>query len=253
MSSTLIHYVLKAAIRDRIVLSVLLLIVLGTCLSVFMGSSAIVEKSDFALVYTSGGLRFLSVLGLVLFIVFHVRRSFETKDVEYLLSRPISRVSFLLSHVVAFSLLAVCVGLAVCVSVCLVAPHSIGFGHFLWGSSLLIELIIMANAALFFALVLPSAATGALATLSFYVLSRMIGQLMGITAIGGGFAGQDALAFLMKMISLLIPRLDLMGQSSWLVYPPDESVGLVFLLLQGALFTVLIICAALIDLIKRQF
>lgn len=253
MSSSLIQYVLKAAIRDRILISVLLLVVLGSSVSIFMGSAAVLEKSQFALVYTSGGLRFLSVLGVVLFVVFHVRRSFETKDVEYLLSRPISRTSFLFSHVAAFSLLAVFIAIAVVIAVLAVAPKEIGSGHILWSASLLVELIIVANVAFFFSLVLPSAATGALSTLSFYALSRMIGQLIGITNIDQGLPGQDILSFILKMISLIIPRLDLMGQSSWLVYPPDETVGFMFIFLQGGLFTFMVVCAALIDLLKRQF
>ncbi len=253
MSSSLVRYVLKAAFRDRILISVLLLVVLGTSVSVFMGSSAVLEKSQFALVYTSGGLRFLSVLGLVLFIVFHVRRSFDTKDVEYLLSRPISRTSFLFSHVMAFSILAVFIGLATFAAVLVVAPKAVGYGHLLWGASLLVELVVMANAALFFSLVLPSAATGALATFSFYALARMIGQLLGISQSGIVLPGDKFLVFIMKLISLLIPRLDLMGQSSWLVYPPDDSVGLVFILVQGILFSFMIVCAALIDLVRRQF
>ena len=53
----------------------------------------------FALSYTAGGLRIIGVLSLVLFISFYIRRAFDTKDVDLNLTRPVSRVSFLLSHI----------------------------------------------------------------------------------------------------------------------------------------------------------
>jgi len=99
----LVTYVLMAALRDRLIVSLIVLVAVGTSLSVFIGSSAILEKDQFALVFAAAGLRFAGVAGLVLFTVFYVRRAFDTKDIEFLLARPVSRFSFLFSHAVAFS------------------------------------------------------------------------------------------------------------------------------------------------------
>ncbi|HBR68524.1 MAG TPA: hypothetical protein DEA55_04015, partial [Rhodospirillaceae bacterium] len=68
--------VLTAAVRDKLVISLLVLLALGASMAVFMGSSAVIEQDRFAVVFASGGLRLASVLGLVLFVVFFVRRSF---------------------------------------------------------------------------------------------------------------------------------------------------------------------------------
>ena len=112
MSASLITYVLKAAIRDRLIIAMLVLIALTTSMSLFMASSAITEQDQFLAVYSSGSLRVLGILGLVIFTAFFVRRSFDAKDVEFLLSRPISRTSFILSHAVAFSILATLIAAA---------------------------------------------------------------------------------------------------------------------------------------------
>lgn len=247
------RYVLAAAVRDRLIISLLVIIALGAALSVFLGTAAYVEKYQFVLVFAAGGLRILSVLGLVLFCVFFVRRSFDNKDVDYLLSRPISRVSFIVSHAAAFSLIAVLLALASSIAVIMTAPITFGEGHVLWAVSLMFELIIMVNAALFFSMVLPSASTSALVVFGLYVLSRTIGILLGI--VSSGLANSPLMAGLgamMKFISLIIPRLDLMAQTSWLIYGTG-NISLLFICAQGVIFSALLMTAALVDLVRRQF
>lgn len=254
VSPPLVRYVLMAAFRDRLVLSLILVTMIGASLSVFLGSSALIEHEQFGMVFAAGGLRFAGVAGLVLFVVFHMRRSFDSKDVEFLLSRPISRSAFIFSHGVAFSILALAVAVAISLAVFAVNPGGMGAGHVLWAFSIVIELIIMANAALFFSMVVTSAAGGALAVFGLYILARLMGQLIGIAGVAlGGFA-VPILQPIMNVVAMVVPRLDLMGQTSWLVYPDSiGDVGFGFILMQGALYTALLICAALVDLRRRQF
>lgn len=253
LSLPTVKYVFVAAVRDRLILSLLAIVAVGTALSVFLGSAAFVEQNAFVLVFSSGALRILSVLGLVLFCVFFIRRSFDNKDVDYLLSRPISRVSFIVSHSAALSLIAIVVAVFCSAAVFLTAPQNIGEGHFLWGLSLMFELIIMVNAALFFSMVLPSASTSAMVVLGLYVLSRIIGILLGIVSSGLiATPMMKGAAFVMKFVSLIIPRLDLFAQTSWLLYGPDK-VTILFILAQGIIFSALLVTAALVDLVRRQF
>lgn len=254
ISWPLIRYVLMAALRDRLVLSLGVLVAVGASLSVFLGSGAFIESGQFALVFTAGGLRFAGTVGLVLFVIFYLRRSFENKDVEFLLSRPISRTSFILSHSIAFSILAVFLAGVIGVAVCAVVVQAVGPGHGLWVFSLMMEYIIIVNAALFFAMVLQSAAGGAMAVFGLYVLSRLMGQLLGIASVDGASSVSVFLNPIMNFISMVVPRIDLMTQTSWLVYPDaGGDVGFAFIAIQGAVYSGLLICAALIDLRRRQF
>lgn len=253
LSLPTIGYVLQAAVRDRLILSLLIVIGLGTALSVFLGSAAYIEKYQFVLVFTAGGLRILSVMGLVLFCVFFIRRSFDNKDVDYLLSRPISRTSFILSHAAAFSLIAAALGLASSLAVYMAAPVTFSEGHVLWAISLIFELMIMANAALFFSMVLTSASTSAMVVFALYILSRTIGILLGIISSGLAVSPMfKGMAFVMKFVSIIIPRLDLTSQTSWLVYG-SGNIGLGFICAQGLIFSGLLVTAALVDLVRRQF
>ena len=248
----LIRYITTAALRDRLILSVFVLMAVGASLSIFLGSAAVNEADQFAVVFAAGGLRLAGALGLVLFIVFYLRRSFETRDVDYLLARPISRMSFLFSHSLCFMIIAGIITLFVAMAVFAIAPHIIHEGYALWVFSLWVEYVIVANVALFFAMVLPNAAASALAVFAFYVLSRMIGHLIGIADTRLDIAGADMLNATIDLVSLFVPRLDLMAQTTWLIYG-SENFSFLFISVQGVLFSFLALMAALVDLLKREF
>lgn len=272
ISRPLIKFVLTAAFRDRLLLTLIVMIGVGAGLSMFLGDAAIAEKESFALVFGASGLRFLSVIGIVLFCCFYVRRAFETKEVEFLLSRPLSRMSFLFNHAVAFMVLSVMVTVAVVAAVaCLGRPDMGGLAA--WGFSIAVENMIMAVTALFFSMVLASAAGSALATLGVYVLARLMGTLLGIAAVTPEKFVFAIMNNVMNLVSVVVPRLDLMGQTSWLVYGVEGSGGIDFLeragtyahklmetlgilgfmAAQGILFIGLLLFCAAFDFLRRQF
>lgn len=255
MGYQLILYVLWGAVRDRLLLTVIVSMGLVAAISMFLGSAAILEQADFTKVFMASGLRLVGVLGLVLFIVFFIRRSFETKDVEFMLSRPIGRVSFILSYSAAFSLIAVFLG-AICGGMVMVmAGQALGAGQVYWCLTVMAEYVVVANVALFIAMVLSSASACAMATLGFYLLCRMSGQFLGITdaAIMQDTFVSSVMNTLFQTISVFLPRLDLMAQTSWLVYGVGSVSDILFLMAQALVFSVFILCACLMDLIRRQF
>lgn len=248
----LVRYVLTAAFRDRLVMALGIAIIVGASIAIFLGSAAITEKGQFAVVFAAAGLRFAGVLGLVLFTVFFIRRSFDARDVEFILSRPVSRAEFILSYAAGLSLLALGLGAAQALCIYLMAPQAFGSGHVWWMLSLAAENVIMVNTALFFSMILTSAATAAMATAGFYILARLMGQLLGIVdAFSQPNFIYDLMEYLMQAISAVMPRLDLMAQPSWLIYG-YESGGF-YVLIQGAVFAILVMTAALVDLVRRQF
>jgi ABC-type transport system involved in multi-copper enzyme maturation permease subunit len=253
-------------------ITLVLMIMIGASLSVFMGSSSVSEKSQFALVLGSGGLRFLGVMGIVLFCCFYIRRCFENKEIEFLLSRPISRPTFLVTHAIAFSILALFISVVITAVVALLGqPDTVGL--LVWGASLAAEFSIMAVAALFFSMVLSSAAGSALATLGLYALGRTVGTLLGVLSATPENWFFAIVGSIMKLISVVTPRLDILGQTSWLVYGVDANstikllrdaseyaywmashLGLVgFIVVQGALFTALLLAASAYDFMRRRF
>lgn len=272
ISAPLVRFVLTAAFRDKLMMTLVLMILMGGGVSVFLGGSGLTEQESFALVFGAGGLRFLSVIGLVLFCCFYMRRSFETKEVEFLLSRPISRMTFLFSHAFSFLLLALLVSAVVSAAVYFLGNPHFG-GWVVWSSSIAVENVLMTMVALFFSMVLSSASGAALAALGFYVLCRLVGILIGIAAQPAENITFSVLNNLMDIISIILPRLDMMGQTSWLVYGVEgsDSIALMsqatsyatrmleflgvggFILAQGVVFTLLLLAAAAFDFTRREF
>lgn len=272
ISRPLVTFVLTAALRDKLLMTLLLMIAAGAGVAVFLGAATITEKASFALVFGASGLRFLGVIGIVLFCCFYMRRCFETKEVEFLLSRPISRLTFLWSHAAAFILLAALVAALVSLAVFFLGrPQPDGFA--LWSLSIAIECGVMAVVSLFFSMVLSSAAASALAALGLYVLARLAGMLLGIAQQPPDNMVFAVLNNVMEVISVLVPRLDLMGQTSWLVYGVAGSGGIGytgnagvyahrlmeylgiggFLTAQGVLSIALFLAAAAFDFLRREF
>jgi hypothetical protein len=122
-----------------------------------------------------------------------------------------------------------------------------------WTLSLFVEGVIVAMAALFFALALPSAVASALACLGLYALGRMIG-LLGAIAAAHGQSGPIAWSAdqLVGVLALVLPRLDLLSRSVWLVHGVGDLAELGPALLQGALYVVLLAAAASFDFGRRQ-
>lgn len=271
-SAPLVRYVLTAALRDRLLITLFIMIACGAGIGVFLGAAAVTEQESFSVVFGAGGLRFLGVIGLVLFICFYMRRAFENKEVEFLLSRPLSRLAYLGSHALAFILLALMI--AICVTLAILAggrPDPSGL--LTWGVSVAGEYAVMAVAAMFFAVMLSSAAGSALATLGFYALGRLMGLLIGIARLPGENLFFDVMNNAMELISILIPRFDLLGQTSWLVYGVEGAGGIVlrpdagamsvaafgalgaggFIVVQSLVFCGLLMAATVFDFRRREF
>ena len=99
---TLVAYIMATALRDRLFLAFLVLTALAAGIGMFIGGAAIVEKRELSVAYVATATRLIMVIGLVLFVCFYLRRSFESREVELMLSRPISRTAFVLAHVISF-------------------------------------------------------------------------------------------------------------------------------------------------------
>lgn len=259
MSLVLVRYILMAAIRDRLLWGIAASSILVTCLSIFSGSAAVVEQNQFILTYMAGGLRIIALLGLALFTIFFVRRSFDSRDVEFLLTRPISKVSFVFSHVTALAILTAVSGILISLIVSILASYyHVDSSFYLWCFGITFELMITMNVAFFFAMVLSSPVTAGMATFGFYILARLMGQLLSIfhhTPDPDDLHGRimNGLGHLFEVISIIFPRLDLMAQTSWLIYGGGAFSDWIYIIAQGLVFLMLVSVATWIDLRRRQF
>jgi len=252
MIKHLVFYVLSAAIKDKIFLLYVGLVAIILSLSIFFGSSAVTEQDQFSAVFTSGALRIASSFTLILFIIFYFRRSFDNRDVDFLFSRPISRLQFVLAHFIAFSILSLLIAIVTSIGILILTPSELLGAALIWGLTIFLELVVLSVMAMFFGIALSTAVSATLVTICFYILARLMGDIIGILESGISNLATQALGLIMTVISFFIPRLDLIGQTSWLVYGVQDF-NYIALSLQIIIFIGLVLSATYLDLKRRQF
>lgn len=250
---SLYRYILKAATRERFFLSIVGALAVVISLSYFFGSSSVTEKASFATSFAAFGLRLFGVCAISLFVINYIRRCFDARDIDYLLSRPIGRPGFILVHAAAFSTLAIITSIILGGTIVLLEFRNLTPGLFLWWVSIGAEFVIMANVAMFFAFVMRSSTACTIIVFAFYLLTRLMGDILGILHYGKSGKVMQAMAQIMEFISIFLPRLDLMGQTKWILYGLAPEVSLGFILAQCSVFCALIIGATMLDLKRRQF
>ncbi len=104
--NSLIRYVLLTAVRDWLFIGLFMILIFTCFISVFLGSTALSEQASMQLAFLVASSRMILVIGLVLFICFHIRRSFENREIEFLISRPIGRSTLLFSYFFSFIILS---------------------------------------------------------------------------------------------------------------------------------------------------
>lgn len=263
MFSSLMRYTLTAALRDRIFLGFILIMLVIASISNFLGSATIVEQLSFSMVYKAGAMRLAGAISLVLFICFYIRRAYDSREIDFMVSRPVSRPMYVLSLAMSFMVIAAILACAIA-GILYVSGVPDVAGWQIWSFSLLIEYILISLIAMFFAMVIKSAAGAALACFALYALGRMVGVLAGIADMPTDNQGLVIAGYFFDLISIFVPRFDLMGQTSWLVYGAAavesdltttlKSIGLNwFLYAQGLVFGLLFILASIFDFTRKQF
>lgn len=250
------RYVLVTAIRDRMVAAQLAAQLVVLCAAELTGAAALGEGREAGLALAGGGLRLVMVLGLITFVAFHTRRMEETREIEVILTRPISRGAFVLAYFAAYS------GVAMLLALFALPVLGIGFqawgsGLALWEVSLLLECCVVVALTLFCALALRSATAAVLAAAGFYLLCRLGAYFRAISVEHTGSlanpVADKAAHWAIEAVAAVLPRLDLFGQGSWLVYGPGGGWGIWTLVGQAGIAIILLQLATLFDFRRRRF
>lgn len=252
---TNIQYILLTAIRDRLFFGLFFGVIFATFIAATIGDTAMLEPQQMTLSLSAASMRVILMVGLVVFVCFHLRAAFQTREIDVLLSRPISRANLVISYWLGFA----CVATILVIPSCLLL-YLIGLLHFkgflIWSASLLLEAWLIVALSLFAGFTLRSAVSAVLTSLGFYVLSRMIGFFVA-TAQSGMTVGKNMWVNLfrqiMEYLPIAIPRLDFFAKTEWLIYGAKNLTECYLFAAQAAVFIPLLIAAAVIDFKRRQF
>jgi ABC-type transport system involved in multi-copper enzyme maturation permease subunit len=253
---TTVRYTFLTAIRDWLFIGLFAGMLAAFGIAIFLGSTALVEESQMTITYIGGSTRVILLIGLITFVCFHVRRAFENREVEVILSRPISRTTFVAAYWLGFAVVAMLLILPLLAAMAILLPGISLGGLLYWGFSLMLEAFIVVAFALFCALILRSAVSSVLLCFGFYFISRMMGFFLYVIDAPHLFKSMNLGALMgqsLQFVSAVLPRLDLYSQSKWLVYGAAGDTTYLLFLIQAVIYVPLLLAAALFDFKRKQF
>ncbi len=252
---TNVRYILITAVRDRLFVWLCFSIILAIYISYAMGGTALLEPEQMTIAFSAAASRVILVIGLIVFVCFHVKHAFDSKEIDVLLSRPISRSNLVISYWLGFASVATLLLFPVIILLYIVGVLS-QTGFWAWSLSLLLEIWLVIAVSLFASLTLKSAVGSVLAGFGFYTLSRMMGFFLATAESGVLFSHSElnqTIRFIIDAISLLIPRLDFFAKSDWLIHSIRGIEDVYLFGAQALIFIPLLVLASIIDFKRKQF
>lgn len=251
---SVLRYVLKNGLRDRLYIGLFLTLISSFAISIFLGDTMMVEKKETALAYIAGTSRVILCCGMILFVCLTTSRSFESKEIEFILSKPISREHFIIGYLLGFYLASLVILLPLSLSIIAIFNFD-KVGFLMWAVSLSIETLLVINVALLSSLILKNSFSAILATLGFYVIARMMGLFVLAIELPKNIDAVKSriLPTTLKFLSVVFPRLDLYSQTSWLIYEVNEYKSLQIIIWQSLIYIPLLVFMSFHDFKKKQF
>lgn len=250
---TSIRYVLLTASRDWLFAGLLVAVIIAGGVSATLGSTAFLEEQQMKITYAAASSRLILMVGLIVFVCFHIRQAFDSKEIDVMLSRPISRGNIIVAYWLSFSLVALLLTIPVVMMVGFFGVLNVeGFTG--WAIGLLLEAALVVALSLFSAFTLKSAVTSVLASMGFYVLSRMMAFFVATTeAPSLQEMPYILLKYLLVAISTIVPRLDFFAKTEWLVYGFKTTQDSYLFVIQAIIFVPVFLVATIIDFRRKQF
>lgn len=249
-SLTIARYTLLEALRSRWLWLLLLCTLAALALSTLLDALALTESRQLQMAVLAAVLRGSSVFLVLIFVLGSMAREASDKGLQLLLAQAYSRAVYLAGKLLAYAALALLPALLFGSLAALAAPPAQAA---LWALGLLCECWIMAAFAVLCMLSLQQLPAALALCSGFYLLARSIDTLQ---LLGHGAQAQAAssavVARLIDLLALLLPHLDRYPRSEWLVYHTGTLGDLAGLLIQTAIFLLLLVLAALVDLYRKR-
>lgn len=243
---------LLEAVRNRLVWLAVAVVLIAFGLAQFLNQVAIAETREFQTALLAAPLRIAAVFILAVFVITSMVREAGDKVTELLLSLPAPRSTYFFGKFAGYASVAAILALLCSLPLALFAPP---LGLAFWAASLLCELLIVMAMSLFCVLSLAQVVPAFAAVAGFYLLSR---SMAAMQIIAGAPLHDPSLTdrivnAVVGWIALLLPSLDSMTQTTWLLGSAPSVSVLGPVVGQTALYLVLICSAALFDLYRKNF
>jgi ABC-type Na+ efflux pump permease subunit len=243
---TLARITALEALRERLLWLAALIVLAGVVLAQFLQQVAITESREIQTAVLAALLR-LSAAFLVA-----TPREVSDKVTELLLSLPVNRGKYVLGKLLGYGAVA---ALLACAFAAPLAFYARSAAVLAWAASLTGELLIIAVLSMFCVLTLTRTLPALAAVAAFYLLARSMSAIQTIAygAPGPASLADRAMTRGAEAVALVLPTLDRMTQTDWLLHGAPGAGALAALMAQAALYVALIGAAALFDLYRKNF
>lgn len=237
--------------------SLILLFVLAVPVCLAAGSYAaglsMVDKQATLAAFYGVFIRIAAVFMLGAYLILTESRALESGNVFISLGLPLTRTRYLLEKWLAYSVLALCLVILSIIPLLLtqISPAVI----WAWAVSLYCELLIVIAAALLLSLVFSQTLIPLLLFGVFYLFARASGEFLVYSnnLIEGPAAAYEVwMAWLLKLCTYLVPKLDRFAVTEWLFYNTPDIDWMPVLLQTGA-FVVLVLALSVERLLRKVF
>jgi ABC-type transport system involved in multi-copper enzyme maturation permease subunit len=252
--NAIIKYILLNGVRDRLYLGVLLTLITSFIISIIFGSTFLIEKQATVSAFSSGSSRIIFIFGIILFVCLNLRKSFESKEIEFIISKSISRQKIIISYIAGYIISSIIILIPLIIAL-FILTNSNPLGLIFWSSSIIMETLLIATFAILATLILNSAFSAILATMGFYILSRMMGIFVLTINLPKNYTefSNNIMQSILKILSIAFPRLDLYSKSEWLIYGVNELLDIKIIIIQSLIYIPLLIFMSFYDFGKKQF
>src|ERR1700733_1615506 len=117
---TNIRYILITALRDWLFIGLMIGVLCATGVSALLGGTAFLEEQEMTITFAAGSARIMLMIGLIVFVCFHIRNAFDTKEIDVILSRPISRANLVIAYWMGFTLVSLLLTVPVALILCII-------------------------------------------------------------------------------------------------------------------------------------
>lgn len=250
----IIKYALLTAIRDKLFQGLIAALLIAVGVASFTGGIPIIENKEMSLTIAASSIRIILVAGLIVFISFYVRRLFETREIEVIVTKPISRPKIITSYFCAFSIVGIIISLFSITILAVLRPET----HLLlfWGVSLIAEILMVVAFTLAFAFFTNSAFIAVISSFGFYIVTRLIGFFVTFitpTYTHFQYSLRNIFEKILYYISAVFPRMDLYAHSEWLVRGITDFTKYFIPLAQTTIYIPFILLICIYEFRKREF
>lgn len=250
----ILKYIIKNGARDRLYIGVFISLIVAFGVCIFLGSTMLVEQQQTSTVFIAGSSRVILAVGMILFVCLLVNRAFENKEVEFILAKSISRQQFVMAYLLGFFITFIIMFIPLLSLIFIIAKSDI-LGLGVWAITMILENFLLITFAVLVSLILKNSFSAIMSTFAFYLISRLMGVFVMAIEMPKDLVAVKTnwLANILKVFSMLFPRLDLYSQSSWLVFGFKDNNQLSIILLQFFIYFSLLVFMAFHDFKKKQF